>query len=279
MRSLMCWPMPPFRPLLEGGKHMIKARSALAAMALVFGIGISAHAVAQAVVVRSTGPSAASFPAGKRLGASTSITLQTGDVVTVLDKVGTRVLRGKGTFAVDGPINRDRGAAALLARSLSNPVSVRAGAVRGAPSDDAGTELIPVSIWLADIDKGGRVCLPRGSDLYLWRGISAQRRFVWLGESDGGGTVRVALPSKTAGVAWPQTMVPLVDGHTYRVTDEGDPNKGTELRLVLLEPDVIPADAASLGTLLLDNGCKAQFEWLAASLEGDDASGAAVSGG
>jgi hypothetical protein len=268
------------RPLLhrEGNKRMKHAHNALGMLALALGLGMATPTLAQAVVVRSTGPSAASFPAGKRLAANGSVTLQAGDVVTVLDKVGTRVLRGQGTFAVDGPLNRDRGSAALLARSLSNPVSVRAGAVRGAPGDVTSGEPIPVSVWLADIDKGGRVCLPRGSDLYLWRGVSAQRRFVWLGESDGGGTVRVALPSRTAGVAWPQTMVPLADGHTYRVTDEADPNKGTELRLVLLEPEVIPADAVALGTLLLDNGCKAQFEWLAASLESDDASGLAASG-
>lgn len=257
---------------------MKHGRNALGALALAMGLAMATPALAQAVVVRSTGPSAASFPAGKRLSANTSVTLQAGDVVTVLDKVGTRVLRGQGTFPVDGPLNRDRGSAALLARSLSNPVSVRAGAVRGAPAEVASGEPIPVSIWLADIDKGGRICLPRGSDLYLWRSNSAQRRFVWLGESDGGGTVRVALPSRTAGVAWPQTMVPLADAHTYRVADEADPNKGVELRLVVLDPEVIPADAAGLGTLLLDNGCKAQFEWLAASLDGDEGSAASASG-
>ena len=93
---------------------------------------ISSSAFAQAVVVRSTGPSAASYPKGKRLPANAQVVLKAGDVVTVLDKAGTRVLRGVGTFTLDNAVNRDRSAAALLARSLSNPASVRAGAVRGA---------------------------------------------------------------------------------------------------------------------------------------------------
>lgn len=252
---------------------MFKGLSALVAM---LALGSAMPAMAQAVVVRSTGPSAAEYPAGKRLPAGASVTLKGGDQVTVLDKAGTRVLRGAGSFAIDNAVNRDRGTAALLARSLSNPVAVRAGAVRGEVSTLPGEEPIPVSIWLADIDAagkgGGRVCLPRGSDLYLWRADSQARRFVWLGEADGGGTVRVALPAHTSGVAWPKAMLALTEGHRYRVSDEGLPGQAdaghsSEFELVMLEPEMVPANAAALGTLLLDNGCKAQFDWLASTLE------------
>lgn len=249
-----------------------RLKSAIAATVLALGLSVSGMALAQVVVVRSTGPSAVSYPPGKRLPAGATVTLRAGDVVTVLDRAGTRVLRGAGSFAMNTLASRDAGSAALLARSLSNPVSVRAGAVRvGLPAQGGeggqAAEPIPVSIWLADIDQGGRVCLPRGSDLYLWRKASEARRFVWLGESAGGGTVRVALPSRTAGVAWPRAQVELFDGHSYRVAEEGDPNKGVDFEVVMLDPEAVPADAASLGTLLLDNGCKAQFDWLAASLE------------
>ena len=68
----------------------------------------------------------------------------------------------------------------------------------------------------------------------------------------------------------PGTAAPFMvvqDGHSYRVSEEGDPNKGVDLEIVMLDPEMVPADAASLGTLLLDNGCKAQFDWLASSLE------------
>lgn len=230
---------------------------------------ITSGAFAQAVVVRSTGPSAASYPKGKRLPANAQVVLKAGDVVTVLDKAGTRVLKGVGTFTLDNAVNRDRSAAALLARSLSNPASVRAGAVRGA-GDTSGENVLPVSIWLADTSEGGNVCVPRGSDLYLWREEAKARSFTWLTESAGGEMVRMQWPPKTVGIAWPKTMLAPQEGRTYRIYDETAPDKAAEFRIVMLEPEDVPADAASLGTLLLDNGCKAQFDWLAATLAEPD---------
>lgn len=241
-----------------------------ACAAVAFGLSFSANALAQAVVVRSTGPSAVAYPKGKRLPANASVTLKAGDVVTVLDKAGTRILRGAGTFSLDGAVNRDRSAAALMARSLSNPASVRAGAVRGA-GDSSGENVLPVSIWLADTDEGGNVCVPRGSDLYLWRGASAKRSFTWLTEVAGGEMVRMQWPPKTVGIAWPKTMLAPQEGRTYRIYDEAAPDKGAEFQIVMIEPEAVPADAAALGTLLLDNGCRAQFDWLAATLEEEDA--------
>ena len=240
--------------------------------AAVIGIGLSVQALAQAVVVRSTGPSAVGYPKGKRLAASETVVLKQGDVVTVLDKAGTRVLRGAGSFVLNGAVNRDRGAAALLARSLSNPASVRAGAVRGA-GDTSGENVMPVSIWLADTDQGGNVCVPRGSDLYLWRGKGDKRSFTWLTEATGGEMVRMQWPPKTVGIAWPKTMLAPQEGRTYRIYDETAPDTVAEFRIVMIEPEVVPADAASLGTLLLDNGCRAQFDWLAATLDEEDVPG------
>lgn len=245
-----------------------KALFSLASFAAACASGMVAGmdvAWAQAVVVRSTGPSASSYPKGKRLPANAQVVLKSGDVVTVLDKAGTRVLRGAGTFMLDNSVNRDRSAAALLARSLSNPASVRAGAVRGA-GDSSGESVMPVSIWLADTAEGGNVCVPRGSDLYLWRTESKARTFSWLTESAGGEMVRMQWPPKTVGIAWPKTILAPQDGRVYRIYDETAPDKAAEFRIVMLEPEGVPADAASLGTLLLDNGCKAQFDWLAATL-------------
>ncbi|WP_068073041.1 hypothetical protein [Novosphingobium lentum] len=258
--------------LLMRGCAKRSLRPALAAVALALGVGSSVAAIAQAVVVRSTGPSAASFPTGKRFADGSSVTLRANDIVTVLDRAGTRVLRGAGTFKLDNAVVRDRGTAAMLARSLSNPSSVRAGAVRGGGLPDDNAEPIPGSIWLADIDKGGRVCVPKGSDLYLWRSNSAERRFSWLGADDGGQMVRLQWPRKTAGVSWPAVMVPLSPGHSYKMTEDTDPTKAVEFEIVTLDPAKLPADAAGLGAVLLDNGCRTQFDWLASSLERIDAS-------
>ncbi|OZA55910.1 MAG: hypothetical protein B7X78_10310, partial [Sphingomonadales bacterium 39-62-4] len=175
-------------------------RTVLIAAGALMAAAVSSETMAQAVVVRSTGPTAVNYPKGKRLPANASVVLKAGDVVTVLDKAGTRVLKGAGTFVMDSAVNRDRGAAALLARSLSNPASVRAGAVRGAVAGDPEV-VLPVSIWIADTNQDGNVCVPRGSDLYLWRGKADARSFTWLTESEGGEMVRMQWPPKTAGIA------------------------------------------------------------------------------
>jgi len=248
---------------------MAVSKTVICGFAAVLALGVSVQAVAQAVVVRSTGPSAVNYPKGKRLSGTEKVTLKAGDVVTVLDKAGTRILRGAGMFSLTGAVNRDRGAAALLARSLSNPASVRAGAVRGV-GDTSGENVMPVSIWLADTEQGGTVCVPRGSDLYLWRSESAKRSFTWLTEATGGEMVRMQWPPKTVGIAWPKTMLAPQESRTYRIYDEGTPDKVAEFQIVMIEPEAVPADAAALGTLLLDNGCKAQFDWLAATLEEDE---------
>jgi len=70
-------------------------------VALVGALAIASPAMAQSRVVRSTGPSAAQYPTGKKIAANGTIRLQRGDRVTVLDKSGTRVLTGPGTFSLN----------------------------------------------------------------------------------------------------------------------------------------------------------------------------------
>lgn len=244
-------------------------RRAAVALAVVLGLGASAAAMAQAVVVSSTGPSRATYPAGKRLPMGSTVVLRQGDRVTVIDKAGSRVLNGPNTFTIDGAVNRDSTAAVQLGRSLARPQPVRrAGAVRG-PDEPPLEEPLPPTVWLAEAGKGGRVCVLAGSDLYLWRGNSDKRSFAWLGEADGGGMVRLQFPQAVAGIAWPTGMVPLADGHVYRLAEESNPDNYNDFEIVMLDPANVPVDAAGLATVLLDNGCRTQFDWMAKSLERD----------
>lgn len=247
---------------------MLGARKLVAGLALALGAAALAPAVlAQAIVVRSTGPSAASYPKGMKLPAGASIKLRAGDVVTVLDNAGSRVLRGAGSFAMDSRVLRDRGIIPLLSRSLSSPQAIRAGAVRGAAAGDTADLPLPSSIWLADIDRGGKVCVPQGSDLYLWRSKNGARRFTWLGEADGGGTVRLAWPPRTSAIAWPVSTLPLIAGRSYRTSDEGASEEFVDLEVVSLPPNSVPEDADALAGLLLERGCEVQFELFATALE------------
>lgn len=245
-------------------------RAALAATALIVSTALAGAAVAQAIVVRATGPSAAKFPKGMKLGAGASISLQKGDVVTLLDRVGTRIVKGKATYAVDSQVLRDRGLVPLLTRTLSNPRTIRAGAVRGGtPAGPA--PMLPKSVWLADIDKGGKVCVPQDSGLYLWRSENGSQRLSWLSEAEGGAMVRLQFPPQTSGISWPSGSLPLVAGRSYRINGEGGGDRAVEFEVVSLAPDAIPDNAAELGSLLLASGCAVQFDLLADSLASVDA--------
>lgn len=241
------------------------------AICALLAAGASA-AQAQSIVVRSTGPSATSHPKGQRLPRGAVINLRTGDIVTILDKVGTRVLRGPGTFKLDAAVVRDNGVVARLARSLGDPASVgstrRTGAVRGLgpATGHASAAPMPDTIWLADVDAGGPFCVPQGSRAYLLRSSTGTARSGSLGTADNRVKVNVQWLAQAASTAWPVGALPLADGSTYRFTGEGPLSGQADFRIVSLDPAAIPGDAAGLGALLLDKGCTVQFDWLASSL-------------
>lgn len=230
---------------------------------------VAAHA--QSIVVRSTGPSATTHPKGQRLSRGVLLMLRAGDIVTILDQVGTRVLRGPGTFRLDGAVVRDNGVITRLSRSLGDPATFRstsrAGAVRGPGNPGTMATPLPDTIWLADVDAGGSVCVPKGSRAYLWRSSTGSARSGSLGTTDDRVKLNVQWSAQSRGTAWPIGALPLVDGSAYRFTGEGPLSKVVEFRIVALDPAALPVDAAGLGAVLLEKGCTAQFDWLASSLE------------
>src|SRR4051794_30738387 len=62
-------------------------------------LAAASAAAADILVVRSTGPSSASYPPGKRLPDNARLTLQAADQLMLLDGRGTRMVRGPGTFS------------------------------------------------------------------------------------------------------------------------------------------------------------------------------------
>jgi len=63
----------------------------------------STAALANVVVVKSLGPSAKAYPPGKTLPPNAKITLQGGDVVTVLGPSAAKTLRGPRTVTTSPP--------------------------------------------------------------------------------------------------------------------------------------------------------------------------------
>src|SRR5689334_8489119 len=119
-----------------------------AAVALALG---STAAVANVVVVKSLGPSAKSYPPGKTLPQSARITLQGGDILTLIGPNAAKTLRGPGNF--------DAGQVSLASAAGQRG---RFGALRA--SEVAHNP----SIWDVDVS-GGRVCVANPAKLQVWR--------------------------------------------------------------------------------------------------------------
>src|SRR5438067_13170359 len=107
------------------------------AVALAF---LSSAGLANVVVVKSLGPSAKSYPPGKTLPESAKISLQGGDVVTVIGPSSAQPLRGPGNFD-----------AKQVALSAAASQRGRCGALRAAEvAQNPG-------IWDIDVSAGGKV--------------------------------------------------------------------------------------------------------------------------
>ncbi len=232
--------------------------AAAALMAASFGWSMAAHA--QAVVIRSTGPSAAAYPAGRKLPAGAPVSLKAGDQVTVIDKAGSRVLSGPGSFKIDNTVNRDAtgGAntalAALIARGAAR---TRTGAVRG--EGEVPTEAVrPDNVWYVDVSRGGTVCIADPAQVILWRPNRAETGNGTLYGPDNT-PAEVTFRAGSALKLWPVVAMPVVDGQTYRFTSPVGQTVKITTRLLA----DVPEDPVAVAALLAEKGCEAQVDVLA----------------
>src|SRR5687768_9979899 len=140
----------------------------LAASAALF----ASSASAAVLVVRSSGPSASAYPAGKALPDTHVLKLKATDTIVLLDSRGTRTLSGPGSFSVSASA-----APVAVGRTAGNSARrVRLGAVRGAGAR---------SVWQADLGTSGNVCIANPSELTLYRPEASAPADITLTDSDG----------------------------------------------------------------------------------------------
>ena len=232
--------------------------------AVVAGLGgMPLAAAAQSVVVRSTGPSAAQLPPGKRLPANAAVTLRSGDRVTVLDRSGTRVLTGPGAFTLDASVVRDQTAATRVAGLLTRGAAprTRTGAVRGAPDAAPAGPRRPESVWYIDSTRGGTWCVADPRALVLWRPDQAGDLTATLSGARGT-SAAVAWRRGSALKLWPATL-PVSDGGTYTLTGAGTGATSRTVIITRILPALPANDFAATAGMLADAGCTAQLELLA----------------
>ena len=242
---------------------MFSARNKAARMVLAgmfaAGIGLAVNAAqAQSIIVRSSGPSATAYPQGKKLVANAKVTLKPGDKLTVLDKAGTRVLAGPGSFTLDSSVNRDVGTVTRVTGAIaSNGARTRTGAVRGAPGParPAGAANAPDSVWYIDVSKGGTYCVANPASLVLWRPNRDQEANAKLSAA-GAKPVDIVFKKGNPLKLWPNAALPVVEGGRYTFADPIGPS----VNLVLHVLPAVPADDLAVAGLLAEKGCTTQLD-------------------
>lgn len=263
-------------PGLDYGRKPAQLRRkimSLAAIALSAGCGamVSAEALAQATVVRSSGPSAAQNKPGRKVPKGGKIVLKAKDTVTVLGKGGTRVLRGPGEFTIgEGGAargERNKKLLAYITRS-GNLNRVTAGAVRGDPdSSDEGALPAP-SVWFLELDSAGPFCHVKDKRVIMWRPLPGEEEKLLIVPGQGGDHVVATFGESSRIKSWPQDEAPLDAGTTYMVIPPGT-DESHELSFVAV--DALPEDPEETAALLIANGCAGQLDRLlgAADEEGE----------
>lgn len=200
----------------------------------------STAAVASVVVVRSLGPSSKAYPPGRTLPETAKITLQGGDVVTVLGPSSAQTLRGPGNFAagqvtlVSAEGKRGRFGALRAAEIAKNP-----------------------SIWDIDVTQSGKVCVANAGKLQVWRPDSDSTVKVNIRSAEGK-TEELTWPAGKASAAWPSSL-PVKTGAEYQIEwpDSGDKSSVTFVAVPSSPPDLVGA-----AQMLIENGCQNQLDLL-----------------
>lgn len=211
-----------------------------AAIAFAFG---STAALANVVVVKSLGPSAKAYPPGKTLPPSAKITLQGGDVVTVLGPSSAATLRGPGNF--------DAGQVSLASAAGQRG---RFGALRAAEVAHNP------SVWDVDVSQGGKVCVADPAKLKVWRPDSEAASTVTIRSADGN-SQQLSWAAGSATTAWPAAL-PLKSGASYEIEW---PDTGEKSSVDIVTVESPPADLVGAAQVLIQNGCQKQLDLLVQS--------------
>jgi hypothetical protein len=211
-----------------------------AASALAFG---SIPAVASVVVVKSLGPSAKAYPPGRTLPESAKISLQGGDIVTVIGPSSAQTLRGPGSF------DAKQVALASAAGQRGRFGALRASEVAHNPS-----------IWDIDASAGGKVCIADAAKLQLWRADSEAPITVQIRSADGQSET-LSWAAGKALAPWPAAL-PVKSGAEYSVEW---PDGGDSSKLEVVTVSNPPADLVGAAQVLLANGCQKQLDLLVES--------------
>lgn len=239
-------------------KPALRLATALAAL------GLATAAAADVLVVRSTGPSAATYPVGRRLPDTDRVVLRSGDRVVIVGEGGTRTLAGPGNFPVRASVQTTQGRSTTLNRYLSasgGGIS-RTGAVRGTNQGEA-----PPNLWVVNIAAAGNFCTTDIANVTLWRADAAQDSLLMVEN-----TATPDAKSSLAFVAgqnfrrWPVEEMPIAEGQSYRFTGPGMAETSV-ISFVSMPPLGDEPTPGAVANALAERNCTDQLAQLGARLD------------
>ena len=234
---------------------MFSTRKLTALAGAVIALAAADAALAGTMVIRSTGPSAASYPVGKTLAADAKLTLKPGDLITVLDASGTHVLKGPGQIAVAGSgAATGSGFTALLANAGAR--QSRTGATRSAVG--GGPARSP-NVWYVDASRGGMQCLADAGLTAIWRPDNAMEGSVTLTREGDGKSAVVDFRAGQSVRAWPVDELPVADGARFKIALTGAAVPVT-VKVSMVSPANSELDGVA--SALLAKGCSNQIDVL-----------------
>jgi len=224
------------------------------------GAGTSAAVAQTAVVVKS---SAKAFPVGSKVDDEDTITLASGDSVTVLTKKGTRTMKGPGTFRVGDTPKSNRARFANLTRKRAAS-KAGTGAVRNAATD-IDRPLSP-NLYYVDVARSGTVCLYDMEAVRLWRpyneGIATYKVM-----AEGSDTPTLVTFDDGESVApLDPALLSVAQGPSYIIAGPDEEAEPATITFAALRQEY--RDANALAAALVENGCMVQLELMGDKLGG-----------
>jgi hypothetical protein len=208
-------------------------------------LATASAASADILILRADGPSARSFPPGRKLPDNARFALKASDELIVLDSRGTRTIRGPGNFVAGvAPPARTAAAEPVMQRRA------RVGAVRGVPNENR-----PPSMWHVDVGKSSTMCVADRAGVNLWRADGSKPATLTIAAA-GGASQKLRWEQGAQTLAWPSAL-PVADGASYRLSWDG----GTApTNIVFKALPAVPSGLDDTASVLLANQCDAQLD-------------------
>lgn len=215
-------------------------------------------ALAETIVVRAGGPSAGSYPPGRKIADNSVLTLQAGDVLTILDGRGTRTLKGPGRFntsaASSGVSDTRNSLSGLLGTQRVR--RARTGAVRGGA--DEGRMPRSPNLWYVDISQSSNVCIADTNNVQLWRPDLTQALTVTARDEKSGKSAAIPFEKGQFRATWPAAL-PVTEGSSYTLSW---PGLQRPVKIAFSIMNAADEGLESMASMLISRKCDAQLNLL-----------------